>query len=403
MAEGGALAAVLGGVRHRLPAGAERLAAPPAIRPLPGAAPPLLGLVAQGGELVPAFAPLSDPGGDPPRDWAWLPAPLRAVLGASAIVAAEPGDAPLPAALLAARPAPWPAPTATPTVAPTVAETAPAPQLPRAAPARAAVLRFTLGPLRFDLPLDAARHIVEMPRARPLPGGPEGALGLASTAFGEVLLLDPAWLARAPAPPAPLVAILEAEGCRLGLPCDGASPAEGGSDDAIALPARLGDPGLRQALRMAPRAVAAAPPPPVPQRNLVVAWAGGVRFALPAERVAAVLPPRRPDPPPPGAPRAIGGLCAHRSDVLPVLDGAVWLGRKRPGPPVARYMLRLAVTPPVALAIDGLPALHTVPDAALTPVADPDGLLEGIARLEGNALPICRAETIAGLATRRLP
>ncbi|TDG06470.1 hypothetical protein E2C05_31680, partial [Paracraurococcus ruber] len=101
-------------------------------------------------------------------------------------------------------------------------------------------------------------------------------------------------------------------------------------------------------------------------------------------------------PPPPGAPPGVLGLCAHRGDVLPVVDAMARLGLGAAAA-AERPLLRLALQPPVAIAIDALPALHRLPEADFTPVMAPDGLVESLATLDGAPLPVCRPAVLGRL------
>jgi chemotaxis signal transduction protein len=394
--EAEALAAVIGTQRFRLPPGTARLEAPPRLRPLPGAEPPLIGLAAHQGALLPVAVPGAADGNGPPLAWAHLPAPASLLLGVTALVPALATDLSLPDALLIPkRAAPRPAP-ARPA---TASRPAPREGSEPATPIGAEALNLHLGAVAIALPRSALLRILDGDcPVRPIPSTPRGALGYASTSVGDALVLDPACLdAAAAASPGGLMALFDHAGRRLALPCDRVAP--GNAEAVTALLAWLDSPAFRAAMALAPRAQPRPTPPAEPLKALLVAEAGGTRFALAADAVEALLAPRQPDPPPPGAAARIRGLCAHRGDVLPVLDAAEWLGRPvAPASAGARPMLRLSITPPVALLIDNLPALHRLPAASFTPV-NAAGLVESVTRLDGQPLPVCRPEALAALGT----
>ena len=356
-----ALATSIDGRRYRLPDGAVALGAQPVILPLPGSGLPLLGLAVHGGEVLPVFAPATGPHG--PSCWALLPLPTPLLLGVATLMEAMPGDAPLPRAMLLPGPA-------RPRVTTTVLPGSDPGTVQTATPGRAAqtgALRLGLGRNGgLDLPMAVILQIVSCQTMVPVPGGPAGALGYVGTIAGDALVLDPIPLGGGEAAAeSALLVVFVLDGLCLALPCDRVGPGDAAA--AVLLCARLADPAQRAARDAAPRArksQAAA----VPMRQVLVAMAGGMRFALPAGAVIALLPPQYPAPPPPGAPPMVRGLCVHRGNVLPVVDVGRQLGGTAAAADVeARPLLRLDIVPPVAILVDGLPTLHHLPEAEFTP------------------------------------
>lgn len=393
MSQPPALSARFGDRFHRLPDGAETLASKPLIRPLPGATPPLLGLVAARGLLLPALVPMPDgPFDRADLDWVFLPAPLSLVVGVREVRPAAPDDELLPEVLLATAPAAQTAPVA----AHGSGMPAPAPtrhQADISAHAYDGVLRLTFaGGPHADLPTARIVRVVAAQPMAPVPGRSDGALGYVNTPAGDAIVLDPVWLLGAPARDSyPLLVLFEMSGRRLALPCDRVAPAPRGTP--AVMPGPLAGPEPLPAMLMAPDIVPDPPEPPRPTRQLVVAEAGGVRFALPADAVAAILPPREIIPAPPGSPAGVIGMCAHHGDVLPVMDTAGRLGAaaSSTGGPLVRLML----SPPVALCIDSVPSLHRLPASTFTPVGGYDGLLDSVTRLDGRPLLVCRPHALA--------
>ncbi|WP_131829709.1 hypothetical protein, partial [Teichococcus deserti] len=153
-------ALLAGGRAWRLPPGVE--AVPPLRpRPLPGAAPGLLGLALQGGQLLPVLAP----GGVAGPVWLLCPASeggARLLLTGEALLAQVPEDAQpldLPLALL----------SATPTAAVAPLPAAALPPRPVAERARAGLLGLGLAGGRMLLPLDRLARVVPMPALAPAP------------------------------------------------------------------------------------------------------------------------------------------------------------------------------------------------------------------------------------------
>ncbi|WP_159992339.1 chemotaxis protein CheW [Roseomonas sp. 18066] len=397
-------ALLAGGRAWRLPPGVQ--AVPPMRpRPLPGAAPGLLGLALQGGQLLPVLAP----GGVAGPVWLLCPATEgsgRLLLTGEALLAEAPADAQpldLPLALLTAAPAA------------AVASLPAAGLVPRpvAERERASLLGLGLGAGRMTVPLDRLARVVPMPALAPAPGMPAGALGLglaAGLGLGEgapVLVLDPRRLAPDldEGRDAPLLAVLAVAGRLYGLPCDRATPL------TLAQAAGFGamPPGrLAEALAAAPALAALAPPhqdtpppPPAPTRSLMLARAGDQLFALAVEEVAGVVPPQAPSPLPAGlALGAPDGVVAHRGDVLPVADAGRALGGAAvlaPGRPVP--LLRLAGTPPLALAVTAVLGLRAFPLDSMVAM-EGDGVVAALLPFQGLPLPLCRAAALAQAATR---
>lgn len=380
-----------GGRWFRLPPGA-RAVTPVPLRPVPGMPPGMLGLALRQGVAVPVLAP----GGTAGAAWLACEGPAGAYLVTGEAMAAPPppGALPLPLPAIASPPVP---------PAPSVATPAPArPPAPR----REEELILHLEAWRWPLPPGALLRVVPMPPLSPPPGHAPGALGLGPVPgeAGAALLLDPAWLdpAAPPAGAAPLMAVVVLEGRRYALPCDHLVPGTGGGAGAR-LAARLAGPDAAPLRALAPphRAVP-APPPAAPGHVLLLARVGALDFALPLEEVAAVVAPQAPAAVPAGGSRRLRGVVAHRGDVLPVLDGGEALGQPpvlaaQPAPP----LLRLAGTPPVALAVDAVRGLRRWPEADIHALEAP-GLVAALALAPQSAaperpLPVCCAAALAAL------
>jgi chemotaxis signal transduction protein len=126
-----------------------------------------------------------------------------------------------------------------------------------------------------------------------------------------------------------------------------------------------------------------------------------LRVAFPAEAVAAVVPPCLPDPPPPGAPARVRGLCAHRGEVLPVIGAAecLGLGDPSPAPAVPAPLLRLAGPWPLALRVTEVLGLRRLPPPPCPGAVWPGGdLIEAVALLDGEPLPVCRPSALLAAA-----
>jgi len=154
----------------------------------------------------------------------------------------------------------------------------------------------------------------------------------------------------------------------------------------------LDGPVARQALGFAPLARArAAAALPVPERHLVLFRAGGLRAALPAETVRAVLAPARPHWLPGGAGRG----CLHRGEMLPLRDAGLALG----GPPAAAEdgapMIRLALHPECLLAVTAIEGVRRIPAGGLTPLGAGDGLVTALALVQGDSLPLLSPAALA--------
>ena len=359
---------------HRLPEGASAIATP-VLRPMPGGRGRLLvGLI--GGAALPAWVL---PGATrPARAWALVPGAEGALLlGGDSLVADPPPGAELvrmprlaPAAGGRVRSA-----SARP------AEMAPE-SVAQPVPMRGG-FRVALAGGAVELPFGALDRLLPMPPLHPFPEPPPGTSGMAWTAAGPVLVIDPALLG-AEGGEAALLAVVLVAGRRIGLPCRGVTPVAG----EPALPPPLLRPAL---LAAAPRA---APPPaerPAPTRPLLLARAGGADFALELEDVAAILAPQAARNRGGGT---IAGIAAHRGEVLPVLDAGARLGHGpvlTGGGPVP--MLRLQGPQPAALAVSAVLGLRAVPEADIVPVAG-EGLAGGVLRLDGAVLPVLRARAL---------
>ncbi|WP_141563055.1 chemotaxis protein CheW [Teichococcus rhizosphaerae] len=386
---------------YRLPPGTVPVA-PAALRPVPGMPEGMLGLALRQGVAVPVLAPggLSGP--------VWLacdgPAGPFLVTGDAVAAPAPPGALPLPMRATAPRPA---APHTSSPVPPPIqppAAGAPGPIAPR----REEALLLHLAGWRFPLPAGALLRVVPLPPLAPPPGRPPGALGLGMVAgeAGAALLLDPAWLD--PACPdlgaptlagAPLMAVLLLGGRCYALPCDHVTPVPSLPEGAARLGERLAGPEAAPLRALAPPHRLMPPLAPRPGRDLLLARAGTLAFALPVEEVGALVAPQAPAAVPKAGGR-LRGVVAHGGDVLPVLDGGEAMGEAsvlaaHPAPP----LLRLGGAWPVALAVSAVLGLRRWPLADIHPLEVP-GLVAALA-LPGVAserpLPVCRAEALAAL------
>ncbi|MBO1073298.1 chemotaxis protein CheW [Roseomonas marmotae] len=355
---------MVAGQVFRLPPGA-RAVPPPTPRPLPGAPPEMLGVALLEGRLLPAWA-----GEAAPMAWVLL---KDGLIGGSGFHPAPPG-APL-LRLPEAPPLPPPAPAA-----------AAAPPPPPSLPPPPSIVVLRLSGATMGLPMAALRCIRAWPeQILPVPGSPPGLLGYATTPDGPALLLEAGWCygVANPGPPSHL-ALLRHQGRQLGLPCQGAAPGQA----APLLPRLDGTPEGARILALAPCPAEAPPPIRQPRRPLLLCKAGSTPFCLPMEEIVAVIPPQRLLPLPPGTTPGMVGACAHRGAVLPVLDAGWRLGHGRlpPAPP----LLHLAGDTPWALAVAEVLGLRQVPEAGIFPVTG-DPLVAGLASIEGQPVPLCRA------------
>ena len=219
----------------------------------------------------------------------------------------------------------------------------------------------------ITVPRGWLERLVLRPTPQPLPFAPLGVAGLALAAGQAVLMLDgPAGL--------PLLAVLRLEGRLFGLPCQEARP-DAGAGDAGWLP--------DGAMALAPLATPIVPVAPAARVPLLFCQAGGLRFALPALEVEAVLAPQLPTAAPDSG--ALRGVVAHRGQVLPVLDAGVALGGAASlgGGPVP--MLRLAG--PVAIAVVAVDGLRHIPADAISPAAGA-GPIRATCWPAGEAIPV---------------
>jgi chemotaxis signal transduction protein len=378
-----------------LPGAARMVARPTVVRPVPGGPPELLGLALETGRAVLVWA--LDP---TPAAWVFVEAAGGPMMlgGAEALVTAPPGA---PGVVLpnlvttAAAEQPVPHPSAAPFASYIGGQTAPAATL-----SQPRVLALQYGGHAATVPLAALDGIRPMPREiSPVPGAPACVLGYAETVDGVVLLLDPFWSsgeAPSAAPLPGLVAVLRHAGRRLGVPCARADPGAAGDELASRL---SGTPDGRRALGLAPLVQGAAPPRQAEARcSLLLCRAAGLAFAVAVEEVAAVMPPQCPAPAPAGAGTPVRGVCAHRGEVLPVLDASERLGARSVWTKAeAAPLLRLAIPRPVALAVTQVLGLRSIAADALAPVAG-DPLVAALAMLDGRPVPVCRAAALAGAA-----
>lgn len=210
-------------------------------------------------------------------------------------------------------------------------------------------------------------RLVPWPGLQALPFAPASVMGLALADGAVLVLAGPAG--------APLLAVLRVQGRLVGLGCAEARP----DPDT-----GYGDWLPEEALALAPLAPPAAALVERPSLALLFCQAGGLRFALPALEVEAVLPPTLPAPAPAGG-GAIHGVVGHRGQVLPVLDAGLVLGGGAVlgGPEVP--MLRLAG--PVALAVAAVEGLRRVAHASLSP-APPGGPMRAVCWPAEAAVPV---------------
>lgn len=374
-------ALLVAGEAFVLPPGATPIAPLP-LSAVPLGGPGVLGLAMAHSVAVPVF------GGAPGEAWVLLETPggQAIMVGDALLDAAPPGARLLAVPRLTARPAPppgsvgggaWSVPM-------------------RSGRALARALAADCGGPRLVLPFAALEHVVPLPALSPAPGARDVALGYALADGAPVLVLDPARLVDgAGAAAATLLVIFRHAGRRLGLPCARIAPARAAEPSIAAVLD-----ALLPLLGAAPLGQAAAPPAPEPTRALLLCAAGGHAFALPVGQVAAVIPPLAPAPAPGmrGLGDAFRGLATHRGEVLPVLDAGIRLGLPAvfAAPGMEAPMLRLATTPPVALAVSQVAGLRRVPDRLIADVAG-EGPVGAIAALADAPLPICRAAVLGAL------
>ncbi|WP_353212996.1 chemotaxis protein CheW [Rhodovarius sp.] len=318
---------------------AERLEQPPLLRRMPG------GWV---GFVDGAAWPVHD--ADGVAEW---PGTLWHFDGAALIAEAAPGAVPPPAG-----PNPPPpaaaggplTPRATATATTTALGAMPGMRLLRGAAADVLVPRAAL------------ERVLPWPEVQPLAFAPPGVLGLAMAGAAVLVLEGPQ--------PQSLLAVLRLEGRLIGLGCAELrpDPAAGGTEW---LP--------EGAWVLAPLAPSIAPRLEPPSLPLLFCTAGGIRFALPALEVEAVLPPVLPVPGPDHA-----HIVAHRGQVLPVFDAGLALG----GPAVlgqdAVPMLRLGG---VAVAVAMVEGLRRVPLSAIS-AANAASAMRAVCWPAGVAVPV---------------
>ena len=437
-----------GGTLHRLPEGASAITAP-ILRPLPGGGGRLLvGML--GASAVPAWVL---PGAAcPALAWVLVPdAEGALLLGGDALVEAGPAElagapsVPAPAyppprprlvqaaeeaeflpvpipprggfRVLLPQPGPGPNPATRPATSPGTDPGHPPHAHPDPDTKEGDPGQGDAGPvaaaaaIRLDIPFAALARILPMPASSPAPHARPPATGLAWTAVGPVLVLDPACFGGGTGR-APLLAVIASAGRQFGIPCRGVTPLR----HAPVLPALLSHPALLAAAPLArpPEAVAASP-----TRLFLIVQASGMDFGMLVEEVAAVLAPRHPGNRGRGT---LAGIAAHRGEVLPVLDAGLILGRAPVlGPPNLGAdgigiggvgiggigtsgfgtghpvpMLRLAGPLPAVLAVSVVRGLRAVAEAEVAAVAG-DGLVSHVVRLDGTALPVLWARALASV------
>jgi len=272
------------------------------------------------------------------------------------------------------------APPAVPHAPPPALQLTPRP--PKAAQSAMPGMRLLRGDApALVVPRPWLERLVPWPGLQSLPFAPASVLGLALAGGAVLVLAGPANL--------PLLAVLRVRGRLIGLGCAEAHPdaypgAHSGAYPGAhpgAYPGAHPDayPGAHrgetdwlpeEALALAPLAPPEVAQVEQPSIALLFCQAGGIRFALPALEVDAVLPPVLPAAAPLGS-GAIRGVVAHRGQVLPVLDAGLALGGTAALAGKEVPMLRLAGPSgvPVAVAVAVVEGLRRVPLTALSPAA----------------------------------
>lgn len=262
----------------------------------------------------------------------------------------------------------------------------PPPAMPRAAraatPAPGAMpgMRLLRGAWpALVVPRPWLERLVPWPGLQALPFAPASVQGLA-LAGGAVLVLA------GPADP-PLLAVLRLRDCLIGLGCAEARPDPSPGDGDWLPP--------DDALALAPLAPPEAARVEQPSIALLFCQAGGLRFALPALEVDAVLPPTLPAPAPAGS-GAIHGVVAHRGQVLPVLDAGLALGGTAAlaGHEVPMLRLHGGLPGPVAVAVAVVEGLRRVALAALSTAA-PGGPMRAVCWPGEAAVPVLEPAWLA--------
>ncbi|HEV7455993.1 MAG TPA: chemotaxis protein CheW [Roseococcus sp.] len=270
-------------------------------------------------------------------------------------------------------------------------EAAPAPA-PRRRGTGLEALHLSLAGVALALPSALVEHVHPMPEVMPLPGAPACVRGLALAGGAPVLVLDSLDVAGGAGmeeAPAWLVA-LRWQGRRLGLP-------------AARVAAGPAVPSLRQfeawlegadghaVLALAPPALEEVASRPVAERHLVLFRAGGLRAALPAEAVRAVLAPVRPQSLPGGG----GAVAPHRGELLPVRDAGLRLGAAPSAPGAAAPMVRLALARECLVAVSAIEGVRRIPAADITPLGAGQGLVAGLARVQGEHVMLLSPAALA--------
>ena len=372
------------GIAHLPPPGARRIAAPGVVSRLPSNEGRLLGVAVIDGSVVPVWSLDAEP-----SNWVLVEdrgAPVLLGVGASASASASAPWLAVPAGISvrAARQEP-------PLAAAPLASVASLPHAP-APKAEGFVLR--LGRHSGTVPVAALEHIAPMPPLTAAPSGHPAVLGYAEVGGAPLLVLGFDWCAQASGEPgadvADLLAVLRIGGRRLGIPCTRVEPGRLGVD----LLARLDEDEGRGALLLAPAAQDRPAPQIRPTRDLLICLIGSLRVAIPVEDVVAIIPPRTPVPAP-GQSLAVRGVAAHRGEVLPVFDAGERLGvHPVLGAGTDAPLVRLALVPPVALAVTDILGLRRVPESAFTPLTG-DPRIASLAMLDGVPVPLCTAQTFA--------
>lgn len=271
----------------------------------------------------------------------------------------------------------------------------PEPALPPAARRRGTgqeALHLSLSGVALALPSALAEHIHPMPELLPLPGAPDVVRGLALAGGAPILVLDSLALAGgggAEEAPTWLLA-LRCQGRRIGLPA--ARIAAGPAVPALRhFEEWLEGPAARAALSLAPPALAEAATRPVAERHLVLFRAAGLRAALPAEAVRAVLAPVRAQTLPGGG----GAVAPHRGELLPVRDAGLRLGVAPAAEGMAAPMIRLALTRECLVAVSAIEGVRRIPAADITPLGEGQGLVAGLARVQGESLMLLSPTALA--------
>ncbi len=218
----------------------------------------------------------------------------------------------------------------------------------------------------LTVPRAALERVLPWPTVQPLAFAPPVVLGLAMAGTAVLVLHGPQ--------PQALLAVLRVAGRLVGLGCTELRPDEAPGDigwvpeDALALAPLAPDEARHQE------------PPSLP---LLFCQAGGIRFALPALEIEAVMAPQLPVAGPIGE-RGHTHVVAHRGQVLPVIDAGLTLGGAAVLSGTEVPLLRLAG---IAVAVAAVEGLRRVPMAAISPTTT-GGAMRAVCWPSGAAVPV---------------